>query len=134
MNERTLFSDNTMPNLKMLLLPRNTTSQQKNTFHLLNTQIYRKEKKMLRGSRNIKSGNLTGNIELAPIDVIGVVRVISKDITQHLVKEENLSHLLCLESHENIFSIPFDPPHYNEVYIKRSFKVMRDQIYPIKNS
>ena len=127
MNEWILFSDNIRPNLKMFLLPRNTTSQQKNTFHLMNMQIYRKEKKMLTGSQNIKSGNLTGNIDVAPIDVIGVVRVINKDIKQHLVKEENLSHLLCLESYENIFSIPFDPPHYNEVYIKRSFKVMREK-------
>lgn len=66
MNERILFSDNIMPNLKMLLLPRNTTSQQKNTFHVVNMQVYRKEKKMLRGSQNIKSGNLTGNIMWLP--------------------------------------------------------------------
>lgn len=123
-----------MPNLKTLLLPRNTTSQQKNTFHFMNMQIYRKEKEMLRASQNIKSRNLNGNIDVATIDVIAVVRVISKDITQRLVKEENLSHLLYLESYENIFSLSFDPPHYKEVYIKRSFKIIRDQIYPIKNS
>lgn len=68
----------------------------------MNMQIYRKEKEMLRASQNIKSRNLNGNIDVATIDVIGVVRVISKDITQHLVKEENLSHLY-LESYENIF-------------------------------
>lgn len=69
----------------------------------MNMQIYRKEKEMLKASQNIKSRNLNGNIDVATIDVIGVVRVISKDITQHLVKEENLSHLLYLETYENIF-------------------------------
>lgn len=50
MNERTSFTDNSIP--KMPLLPRNTTSQQK-TFQHMHMQHFKKENEMFRGSCKI---------------------------------------------------------------------------------
>lgn len=97
-------------------------------------QVYRKEKEMLRASQIIKSRNLNGNIDVATIDVIGVVRLLVKTSHNIWLRKRTYHISFIWNQMRTFFSIFFDPPQYNEVYIKRSFKVMRDQIYPIRNN